>query len=1238
MTSMPFQPEDLEQAQKWILQGQVRSPLFSEGTYQIEVVDNGKSYWPFLQLSDAGEILDSFCTCPEMDKKSTCAHLAAAYLKIFHEAPFPLHVRFRDSLWNQLCLIASRRHGYQTHNLNIEKKYQALSLTGKLLFSLEPLNAEGQKKTQEMIDHREAETEETSLKFSNLSPEEILLWRQGQPSQKLRYELSFWSDLAKWCMLLQEEGRPYQIDFLPEGEDLPKWIQIRFDCMEVGFYIARANWPQLIPSLQTVHSPLGVFETFQRRIQQIRYEPSMQALFLDFEERESIEPSFKEGEEKGIDIDGWKFVPRKGFFSFRLDPVFHLKEIPKEKIDFFLNKHAGLFRKYLNEKIHEGSYKPQYHLAFDSNQCLHVQTYLFSIGDLTQPQAAFFGSWVYIPDKGFFHLDAPMFSEPEMIVPTEKISDFVNRHRTWLNGFEGFQIHLMTIEPRLFYHVSEEGCLSFSSQMDLAEDLQGVIDFGEWIFIPAKGFFPKKKEKMMPSLRAGLQIPEEDVAVFIRKHKEELRLLPNFFALSSPIEKMSLEVRLNEQKRINIRPLFTFLNPYQSKKVRFFREYTYVQEEGFTEIPYVRTFLEEYLKEKTLTAGEETLFVSRLESLQPWISYLDPQLTPAKKILIRIHDMKRDEESKIGKWVVDLQYESELGEVSLYEIWQAMQANKKHLFTPAGLIDLSSARFHWLKNISKKRWIQSGKKIRLNALEWISLQTLEDVIAPQGEGAKEKKIRAILEEFQNFQGFYPLNLDGLKSDLRNYQETGLKWLWFLYCYGLSGILCDEMGLGKTHQAMALLAAVKNAQIEWKQFLVVCPTSVLYHWEELLRKFAPHLKVHVFYGQGRQLEPLEKQHDVLLTSYGTLRSEKKQLSKRLFDVAIFDEIQNAKNSHSQTHRALKSLQAYVKIGLTGTPIENNILELKSLFDIILPYYLPSEAQFKELFVNPIEKSQDAERKSLLSKVIRPFVLRRKKSEVLLELPEKIEEIAYCDLSQEQKELYRQFFFSKKEEMQKDLRSDPDSTGFVHIFSLLSKLKQICNHPCLLTKDYDQFLHHHSGKWDLFVELLQEARDSKQKIVVFTQYLDMMDMIETYLTKENIGFAEIRGSTRDRREPLRRFKEDPLCEIFVASLQAAGVGIDLTSASVVIHYDRWWNPAKENQATDRVHRMGQSRGVQVFKLVTKRTVEERIHELIEKKKGLLEEVIRFDDQDAIKGLTKQEIFELLSVLEKDIETSN
>jgi SNF2 family DNA or RNA helicase len=406
---------------------------------------------------------------------------------------------------------------------------------------------------------------------------------------------------------------------------------------------------------------------------------------------------------------------------------------------------------------------------------------------------------------------------------------------------------------------------------------------------------------------------------------------------------------------------------------------------------------------------------------------------------------------------------------------------------------------------------------------------------------------------------------------------------------------------------------------------------------VIEKYVPDFRVCIFYGIQRTLSNFEADFDILLTSYGTLRSEKNPLSEIFFEIAVFDETQIAKNAHSQTHKALKLIQARTRVGLTGTPIENRLLELKSLFDVIIPGYMPGEAIFKEMFINPIEKQQDQEKKFLLTRFIHPFILRRKKTEVLLELPEKTEEIAYAVLSDEQKELYRKTYLSLRNPLLKDLSDEQKAVPYMHVFALLSKLKQICDHPALVLDDIDNYKAHASGKWDLFVELLGEARDSGQKLVVFSQYLGMLDIIQKHLEEENIGYATIRGGTRDRRTPIEQFRDDPKCEVFVGSLQAAGVGIDLIAASVVIHYDRWWNPAKENQATDRVHRIGQNRGVQVFKMVTKGTIEEHIQRLIEKKSGLMEEIIGYDDQDQIKGLNKEELMQLIRLMEIDLKLS-
>ena len=622
-----------------------------------------------------------------------------------------------------------------------------------------------------------------------------------------------------------------------------------------------------------------------------------------------------------------------------------------------------------------------------------------------------------------------------------------------------------------------------------------------------------------------------------------------------------------------------------------------------------------------------------LRRLKQFITEIDERLIPADNLRLVITDLK-EREGKEGKgWEIKFTYMSGRGEEPVGTLKKALDRHAGHIMTRAGLIFLKGMRFKWLERLPKGRIRKDGTSVFLTTLEWIRLRIDEEEIVIRITGRRSRAVRKRLEALDRVEPEEKLDLSALRSVLRPYQDTGVRWLKFLHSYGLSGLLCDDMGLGKTHQAMALLASV-HATGAGKKFFVVCPTSVIYHWEDLLKRFLPSFKVVVFFGTGRKLSTFaEGNADLLLTSYGVLRSEKEALSKIEFDVAVLDEMQIAKNVQSRTHQALVKIRAKMKVGLTGTPIENRLTEIKSLFDVILPGYLPSQAEYGETFVVPIEKYRDEGKRIRLQKIIHPFVLRRKKSEVLEDLPDKFEELAFCDLSDEQKKLYDQAYLRSHGTLTEELESG-NRTSRMHLFALLNKLKQICNHPALFLDDTENYAKYTSGKWDLFVELVQEARLSGQKLVVFTQYLGMMKIIGHYFTENGIGFAAIQGATKNRRMQLEKFRDNPSCEVFVASLKAAGTGIDLTSASVVIHYDRWWNPAKENQATDRVHRIGQNRGVQVFKMVTKHSVEEHIHALILKKKELLEGVVGYDDREQVKRLSREDLLVLLQAIGKDV----
>ncbi len=1225
-----FTQEEFEQGSRLLHADAIKSVVFSGGTYHFEVEERKgeESLYPFVQIDDDGRLLDRFCTCTDVEQGGSCSHLAAAWQKIFLNSPLPLHCRFRLSFWNQLGLIASRRHGYDVGVLVqvSSDRWQVLSSSGKRQFILHVRNEESLSHLQEILSAAPS-TEETSLKFSNLSPEELEWWRQGRPSQQLRYELSFWSDLAKWFFLLQDSGKDYTLEFLQQEEGLPKGISAKFNELEVIFYLSEANWPLIVESLRTVRSPLSVFSSQGPPLEQITYERQSKCLHLHFGRCFSADPGLKQV----VEVGDWLFFQGLGFFPLRSDPLLMSSLIPQEEIGGFLDRHLQTARQYLqNEEIHPAEVKPSYKLQFLPKIGLKISIYMFREGDLQEPMAAQFGRWVYLPGGdskgGFYRIEELLFAEIEHTIPLKELSMFIAGHRVWLSGYDGFQIHLTTIESFLRFRLDDQKNLRFEMQIEEGLEGEGFVDVGEWIYVAGLGFYPKASRRHDAILRPGLSITRSEISSFIRKHQEELETLPGFFTEQSPIIASGLHIFLNEAQRIVVKPDYQFASSYRPEEIEVFGEYVYVSGEGFSRIPRMFALPEAYAQEKVISASSESYFISHeLEILRPYVLEMDERLMRPTDLQLKILDMKKEKDSQ-SQWALDLVYETSLGSISLAEVWKACHEGKHYLFSPAGLLLLNQSRFSYLKAIPKGQFTSvtleatasptgSGKlPLHMGMLEWIRLLAFEEVKDAQGTPVD-------LDTCLRKEGGQ-IDLAGFHSELRPYQQKGLEWLHFLYRNGLSGLLCDEMGLGKTHQAMALIAAIYNKKPKQGIVLVVCPTSVIFHWQELFKRFFPGPNVLVYYGSRRNLGGLEEDPDILLTSYGTLRSERALLRKVRFSLAIFDEIQIAKNAHSQTHRTLQNVQSQMKIGLTGTPIENRLQELRALFDIVLPGYLTPQLQLDES-------------KEVLARLVKPFILRRKKSDVLTELPEKTEEIAYCLLSDEQRALYRQVIQREQTQMMQDLKDQTRPISYVHVFSLLSRLKQICDHPCLVIDGEEDYFRHASGKWDLFVELLAEARESGQKVVIFSQYLKMLDIIEAYLKKEGIGFAGIRGATRNRSEQVHKFQEDPTCEVFVASLQAAGVGIDLVAASVVIHYDRWWNPAKENQATDRVHRMGQSRGVQVFKLVNKGTIEEHIDLLIKRKMGLFQEVISYDDQHMLKGLDREELLELFRLCSSEIE---
>jgi len=513
----------------------------------------------------------------------------------------------------------------------------------------------------------------------------------------------------------------------------------------------------------------------------------------------------------------------------------------------------------------------------------------------------------------------------------------------------------------------------------------------------------------------------------------------------------------------------------------------------------------------------------------------------------------------------------------------------------------------------------------------------------------DDEFRARLEKLNNFTGIakVPVSKNFLGT-LRPYQQFGLNWMGFLREYGFNGCLADDMGLGKTIQALACLLHEKEAQNgaatngrktsrkksnaaavatdteRPRTNLIVAPLSVLFNWEKECERFAPDLKLLTHHGLERQRSTDHfADYDIVLTTYATMRNDIETFKDYLFNYVILDESQNIKNPVSQTARAAYVLQSRHRLVLTGTPVENNTLELWSQFAFLNPGMLGSMNAFRSTFAIPIEKYGDEEAAALLKKMISPFLLRRTKEEVAPELPAKSEQIFYCPMHPEQKRLYEQVRDQCRAEIMNLISTNGMNDARFKILQGLTRLRQISCHPALVTDGKK----HDSGKFEAFMELLREIVAEGHKVLVFSQFVSMLKIITAALKREGFFFEILTGATRNREDCVRRFQEDESVKIFLISLKAGGLGLNLTAADYVILYDPWWNPAAERQAIDRAHRIGQNKSVFVYKMISQGSVEEKILELQKKKEILVSQLIS-TDAGIFKHLTAEDIQGLFS----------
>ncbi len=557
-------------------------------------------------------------------------------------------------------------------------------------------------------------------------------------------------------------------------------------------------------------------------------------------------------------------------------------------------------------------------------------------------------------------------------------------------------------------------------------------------------------------------------------------------------------------------------------------------------------------------------------------------------------------------------------EAEIKGVLAALEEKRKYYRLANGsFLSLESKEFNEINQFIKESGIRKeflhGEEVNvplIRSVKWMNGLHEGNVLS------LDDSVQELVENIQNPKKLKFAVPNTLNAEMRKYQVYGFEWMKTLAHYRFGGILADDMGLGKTLQSIAFIDSVLTEIREKKlPILVVSPSSLVYNWFSELKKFAPHIRAVIADGNQAERRKILKditEFDVVITSYPLLRRDIR-LYARPFHTLFLDEAQAFKNPTTQTARAVKTIQAEYRFGLTGTPVENSLEELWSIFHVVFPELLPGRKEFGDL------------RREDIAKRVKPFVLRRLKGDVLNELPEKIEHLQSSELLPDQKSLYAAYLAKLREETLKHLDKDTLRKNKIRILAGLTRLRQICCHPALFVDDYKGS----SAKFEQLLEILEECRSTGKRILIFSQFTKMLSIIGRELNRQAIPYFYLDGSTpaQDRVELCDRFNEGE-GDLFLISLKAGGTGLNLTGADTVILYDLWWNPAVEQQAADRAYRMGQKNTVQVIKLVAQGTIEEKMHELQESKKNLIAEVIE-PGEEKLSSITEEEIRDILMI---------
>jgi SNF2 family DNA or RNA helicase len=518
----------------------------------------------------------------------------------------------------------------------------------------------------------------------------------------------------------------------------------------------------------------------------------------------------------------------------------------------------------------------------------------------------------------------------------------------------------------------------------------------------------------------------------------------------------------------------------------------------------------------------------------------------------------------------------------------------------------------------------------------------------------KEAVESVTDQLSLFQSSEKSELsvpENLKAQLRNYQFDGYFWMHQLHKNGFGGCLADDMGLGKTLQTLTLLLKLKrektsviirnpatmNGQLDLfaqqpdpvevsyqSASLIVLPTSLVHNWDNEIRKFTPSLKVYKYVGSQRnkavELNKISSFYDVILTTYGTVRNDIKTLSGTPFFYIILDESQFVKNPESKTYKAVMQLRALHRLVLTGTPIENSLSDLWAQMNFLNPGLLGSHIWFQKTFISAIEKNSDPEQQKMLQLLISPFILRRKKEEVARELPPLTEHVVYCPMAEEQEKLYEEAKSVIRNAILENIENEGVKKSSFVVLQGLTKLRQLANHPSLLDKDSEEV----SGKFEQMLSMLENLVAENHKVLIFSSFVTHLQLIEERIKQQNWRYSLLTGKTSDREMVINQFQNDPQNFIFLISLKAGGVGLNLTAAEYVFITDPWWNPASENQAISRAHRIGQKKNVFVYRFITENSIEEKIQVLKERKSSMADKFI--NSNNPFKEITKEEIMEL------------